>query len=954
MNHPLALTLPSQSLEYTSVTKSPALLGDGDPEGVGGVAYSNHGAKVHLHKVSGKYSRADYYGGIIFAGGSARADITSCNFRSCQAGKGGGAVHAEGADTKVSMNRTHLVNLAAGLRGAGLHAMDKSTVTMSDCEFSLLRLMCGRKFGDKATADKFREGAGAMFRPVVKANREIDPNTIANPFHYTNAADSASCSGAGIYASDGSSVIGGDHPDSNVFENLSADRGAGIAVCGTTVHVSGMTMRGLSSIQGAGFYMASSTWSKSTHAVMGGGDEDQNATSRATNATEPSVLPPPSITPTAALVSHIAFADTNASAGGGVFFSVGSPSNVLKVRHIHVHNAAANLGAVFYLQRGGNASVQMFHMQELHAEVDAAVGWISGGSVLHLDSGHITNTSAGDRAGAFFVDGESVAHAAHTVASGTRASTTGGFFFATGRSTVTLDDSTVLKSSAGTAGGFAFLTGGSMLNLYGISTVQGAKAGTHGGAIYAELASQVVGGGASILQNSSALKSGGGVYADGSRILLRGFTARETVSKKGGGIYVNGGHCTMENVRVQQSRAMTGGGGVFIDEAGTLILTERSSVSGCSASFGGGILVTAASKLVADGASVVANNSALRGGGILVEKRSVATLANNTRIVGCSAKDGGGVMIREESNLFTRSGAMIEGCSASNQGGGLAIFGDAVADMENTTVRLCIAMYGGGILSDGCLVNFRRSLVAQNVALEGGFGGGAFLTKGARGSATKETEFRANVATKGGGLYIEYLSYMYIYESTLRANEAIYDGGGAFINGALMFLKDALLKANMAEDEGGGVNVQNGGNLTTEGARFDQNAVGGREDTGAGVGSHIVFGRSSLGSLRTSAFVGGRALASGGVYATEAIIEVDRCDFERNYAQEGSALMLERTTKAQIWSSQWRDNTATTNDGAAVLVRGEVRAEFVSCEIGPRNTAPKGRGGGMHIDKQGR
>ena len=45
---------------------------------------------------------------------------------------------------------------------------------------------------------------------------------------------------------------------------------------------------------------------------------------------------------------------------------------------------------------------------------------------------------------------------------------------------------------------------------------------------------------------------------------------------------------------------------------------------------------------------------------------------------------------------------------------------------------------------------------------------------------------------------------------------------------------------------------------------------------------------------------------SSNAYATEAIIEVDRCDFERNYAQEGSALMLERTTKAQIWSSQWR------------------------------------------------
>ena len=123
----------------------------------------------------------------------------------------------------------------------------------------------------------------------------------------------------------------------------------------------------------------------------------------------------------------------------------------------------------------------------------------------------------------------------------------------------------------------------------------------------------------------------------------------------------------------------------------------------------------------------------------------------------------------------------------------------------------------------------------------------------------------------------------------MRGNEAVYDGGAAYINSAVMVGHRCTLERNMAVDEGGGANAQNGGNLTFAESDFLRNSAGGVEDTGAGLGSALMFGRSTVGTISSSRFFENTALVAGALYATEATVSVLDSDFIANRAKEGAA-----------------------------------------------------------------
>ncbi len=158
----------------------------------------------------------------------------------------------------------------------------------------------------------------------------------------------------------------------------------------------------------------------------------------------------------------------------------------------------------------------------------------------------------------------------------------------------------------------------------------------------------------------------------------------------------NGGTLTLTNSTVSGNSSTQGDGGGIYNVAGTLTLTN-STVSGNSATQGGGIVNQGMLTLTN---STVSGNSATQGGGI--GNQGMLTLTNST-VSGNFAKDGGGIFNTLGSTL-TLSNSTASGNSATQgNGGGIDNFGTLT--LANSTASGNSATQGGGIFIQSVVQN---------------------------------------------------------------------------------------------------------------------------------------------------------------------------------------------------------------------------------------------------------
>ncbi|KNC54040.1 uncharacterized protein AMSG_09702 [Thecamonas trahens ATCC 50062] len=141
------------------------------------------------------------------------------------------------------------------------------------------------------------------------------------------------------------------------------------------------------------------------------------------------------------------------------------------------------------------------------------------------------------------------------------------------------------------------------------------------------------------------------------------------------------------------------GGAMLAKGGGSVQLLAGSSISGSSAAFSGGALYAAgagSSVIVRD--SVVSGCSASEGGAILVTSSASATVENG-QISGCIAGLGGGIRVARAASVSVTSSSSVSANTAlgSGWGGGLAIDGDAKAEVVGATLESNVAGFGGGI-----------------------------------------------------------------------------------------------------------------------------------------------------------------------------------------------------------------------------------------------------------------
>ena len=215
-------------------------------------------------------------------------------------------------------------------------------------------------------------------------------------------------------------------------------------------------------------------------------------------------------------------------------------------------------------------------------------------------------------------------------------------------------------------------------------------------------------------------------------------------------------------------------------------------------------------------------------------------------------------------------------------------------------------------------------------------GGGLGLFAGATATIT-DSELTLNFAVIGGGVAVMGAdASVTINGGELRSNSAQRLGAGILVDGGVGQINDSRLLANNSKGFGGGVAVVEGGQFTFNNTPLQSNVAS------SGGGGAYVF-RAQASFSNNSNFLSNSAVKSaptqpnglgGGVYFSQADVQLDGALFEGNQGDQGGALYATTLDRDAVL----RDCTFTGNksgvNAAAVFARDltrELRLE--NCEI---------------------
>jgi len=379
---------------------------------------------------------------------------------------------------------------------------------------------------------------------------------------------------------------------------------------------------------------------------------------------------------------------------------------------------------------------------------------------------------------------------------------------------LSISDSTITANQADRSGGGVFAQFGTLAvavseisdNLYGLDV------GGDGGGIAADrsattIEDSLITGNTS---EDSGLKApdygnGGGVFSYGADLTLGNSTI--TANRAGGtGSWGTGGGVTL-NCELNFPYLLT------VTEC---VIGGSGSSSNVSGAFGGGIAVSNGGVVIID--SEVINNESLSGGGIFLGGVTEAALSGDT-ITMNSGSEGGGVRIVGgkyldvlECTISSNSATVGGGISVLNPNGSLTIDRTTINENESSADGAGIAFANS---SDSVPLTIIDSTVSRNVA--GGNGGGLHLV-GSRSPRVQNSTIALNEAVWGGGVYFagsDGDDEPEFYNATIAGNKAIGVppeppdpglpalGGGIFLHaftdsGDLLKLDSVILAKNDA------------------------------------------------------------------------------------------------------------------------------------------------------------
>ncbi|MGH7801374.1 MAG: autotransporter domain-containing protein [Thermodesulfobacteriota bacterium] len=188
-------------------------------------------------------------------------------------------------------------------------------------------------------------------------------------------------------------------------------------------------------------------------------------------------------------------------------------------------------------------------------------------------------------------------------------------------------------------------------------------------------------------------------------------------SHAGGGIFLNnGGTVNITNSTISGNTADNDGGGIF--NSGNMTITN-STINNNEAVESGGGIENADGTITITNSTISDNTAGVEGGGInnnVQEGTSIITVTNST-ISGNTAVEGGGIENLDGTVNITNS-TISDNMATHSDGGGIGNFVSGTINMNNVTITNNNASGGGSGLftsnEPGSAVNISNTIIAQN------------------------------------------------------------------------------------------------------------------------------------------------------------------------------------------------------------------------------------------------
>ncbi|TMW60828.1 hypothetical protein Poli38472_000870 [Pythium oligandrum] len=801
---------------------------------------------------------------------------------------GGGGVDISGTTTLSGL----LISASFAGKGGGISIAD-ATVELSDIKITY------------CTAD---DGGGLHIETSIVTSSNV------------SISDTSASQGGGVYSMGKSTVTG----SLNVYESR-AGKGGGLAAIDSLV-TSGLNITSCTAQQGGGMYLAGA--------------------SVAVDASE--------------LAQCFAF-----TGGGGIY----AETSALTLNSILLMQNEAGLTGGGIMTDGSTVTHGNVTILQCHAEIGGGVYLLGSKmepSAVQVSPSYLFNNSAKDSGGNAALDGTSLVVALYCELGQAQGTGRGGGIWVLRQAHATIRNCTVTKNSANQGGGIGVDADATCKLL---TTQVSDNAAQYGGGM-ALLSSTVYHQDLRVERNKAVGGGGGGVYIQGnSQVLpvdkstnqlamvrgnLVGLVAVFSDVSKGANILLaTDSTATMVQLSVQRGYAEFGAG-IYLNAQSSLIMSDSIFYDNHAATSGGAIYSTDASVVALDHCELHGNTAVNTGGAIRCEGTDKAKRASlmivDTVLQNNSVKNYGGAVALSFADVSILRGTMLTNYAKSIGGGAIAAIKSASIDILDSTFNgnvitqdelttkggtllladgssasivnttmICdemamLARAGGVIYAEGVT----SSLFIKNSSLANGqsFSGGGIFTFKAKTIVENSTLSFGYSYEFGGGIYAD-STVLELRRVTFERNFAFYDGGGLYVRGSSQVsISECVFSQNSVQDGGGAVMLAPGGGIN---ANIFRTTFQGNNNFG--LGSAINVGRKNTLNVVQSLLLENGDLTGegGGLYAVDAVVNVEDTQFIGNIAKKGAAIELSRDTKLTVRGCRFMNNLVDGPGGAFYL-----------------------------------
>ncbi|MCC0178426.1 hypothetical protein I4641_15725 [Waterburya agarophytonicola K14] len=293
---------------------------------------------------------------------------------------------------------------------------------------------------------------------------------------------------------------------------------------------------------------------------------------------------------------------------------------------------------------------------------------------------------------------------------------------------------------------------------------------------------------------------------------------------------------------------------------------------------------------IASSPGEIATSGESNGGGILVDIASSLTLTNSTVTDNQASGDGGGISASGEIVL---ENSTITNNNADGDGGGISNILN-ITTITDSNINNNQANGNGGGINAGFL-ELRESIVSGNTA--NGNGGGIHRPEGTSYDLTVAGVYDSTIENNSAGGSGGGLSEVGFIENTTVRNNSSSIGGGLFITEAGIIL-GSTFNNNESTNIGGGI-VVGGDNSEDVKVAIANTTISGNSTAGSG-GGIVVFGsffQDSPDNSNENGYSSERITRSGEVIATNVTITNNLADSDNDGIGDGGGVLTNSFTE---------------------------------------------------------